>query len=176
MTYLRTLSSPVGELHLASDGESITGLWIEGQKYFAATVGPDTAENSALPVFQQAADWLDAYFAAKPLPPLPPLAPQGSPFRQEVWKLLLEIPHGGTTTYGELAKTLRDRGISAAAQAVGGAVGHNPISILIPCHRVVGSDGSLTGYAGGIHIKQHLLKLEGVDMTSFYVPTRGTAL
>lgn len=110
------------------------------------------------------------------IPALPPLAPQGSPFRQAVWRLLLEIPYGTVTTYGALARTLRGQGISAAAQAVGGAVGHNPISILIPCHRVVGSDGSLTGYAGGVANKQFLLELEGVDMTGLYVPTRGTAL
>ena len=102
--------------------------------------------------------------------------PRGSPFRQAVWRLLLEIPYGTVTTYGALARTLRGQGISAAAQAVGGAVGHNPISILIPCHRVVGSDGSLTGYAGGVANKQFLLELEGVDMTGLYVPTRGTAL
>ena len=107
---------------------------------------------------------------------LPPLRPEGSPFRQAVWRLLLEIPYGTVTTYGALARTLRGQGISAAAQAVGGAVGHNPISILIPCHRVVGSDGSLTGYAGGVANKQFLLELEGVDMTGLYVPTRGTAL
>ena len=96
--------------------------------------------------------------------------------RQAVWRLLLEIPYGQVTTYGALAQILRDRGISAAAQAVGGAVGHNPISILIPCHRVVGADGSLTGYAGGVEKKRFLLALEGVDMTNLYMPKRGTAL
>ena len=126
--------------------------------------------------FREAEAWLKAYFAKAPLPALPPLAPQGSSFRQAVWQLLLEIPYGTVTTYGALAQKLRDRGISAAAQAVGGAVGHNPISILIPCHRVVGSDGSLTGYAGGVAKKQLLLELEGVDMAGLYVPTRGTAL
>ena len=135
-----------------------------------------SVKENDLPVFEQASAWLDAYFAKAPLPALPPLAPQGSPFRQAVWRLLLEIPYGTVTTYGALARTLRGQGISAAAQAVGGAVGHNPISILIPCHRVVGSDGSLTGYAGGVANKQFLLELEGVDMTGLYVPTRGTAL
>ena len=137
---------------------------------------PKCCKGKCLPVFEQASAWLDAYFAKAPLPALPPLAPQGSPFRQAVWRLLLEIPYGTVTTYGALARTLRGQGISAAAQAVGGAVGHNPISILIPCHRVVGSDGSLTGYAGGVANKQFLLELEGVDMTGLYVPTRGTAL
>jgi len=176
MTYLMTMPSPVGMLHLASDGESITGLWIEGQKYFAATLGTDTEENAALPVFRQAKAWLDAYFAKDTLPPLPPLNPKGSAFRQKVWEQLLAIPYGKTVTYGDIAKTLKANGVSAAAQAVGGAVGHNPISILIPCHRVVGSSGSLTGYAGGVHIKQQLLELEETDMTGMFVPTKGTAL
>ena len=117
-----------------------------------------------------------AQAAKQPLPDLPPLAPRGSDFRQAVWRLLLEIPYGQVTTYGVLAQILRNRGISAAAQAVGGAVGHNPISILIPCHRVVGADGSLTGYAGGVEKKRFLLALEGVDMTNLYMPKRGTAL
>lgn len=175
MRFVTTLPSPVGRLTLASDGEAITGLWLEGQKYFGAGLS-DTVQGKNLPVFAAAGAWLKAYFSRAPLPPLPPLSPQGSPFRQAVWRLLLEIPYGTVTTYGALARTLRDRGISAAAQAVGGAVGHNPISILIPCHRVVGSDGSLTGYAGGVANKQFLLELEGVDMTGLYVPTRGTAL
>ena len=117
-------------------------------------------ERDDLPVFRQAAAWLDAYFAKQPLPDLPPLAPRGSDFRQVVWRLLLEIPYGQVTTYGALAQILRDRGISAAAQAVGGAVGHNDISLIIPCHRVVGTNGSLTGYAGGIDKKAALLRLE----------------
>lgn len=170
MTYLTTLPSPVGLLHMASDGDSITGLWLAGQKYFAATVEGDTQELPDLPVFQQAARWLNAYFAGKCPPALPPLAPRGSDFRQAVWKLLLEIPRGQTTTYGALAQKLREHGISAAPQAVGGAVGHNPISILIPCHRVIGSNGSLTGYAGGIAAKRYLLRLEGVDVTGLTAP------
>ena len=176
MTYLMKLPSPVGLLHLASDGESIVGLWIEGQKYFAATIGDDAIEQPARPEFQQAKSWLAAYFAKSPLPALPPLAPKGSEFRQKVWEQLLAIPYGKTVTYGDIAKTLKANGVSAAAQAVGGAVGHNPISILIPCHRVVGSNGSLTGYAGGVHIKKALLELEETDMTDMFVPTKGTAL
>lgn len=176
MTYLMTIPSPVGMLHLASDGEAITGLWIEGQKYFAATLDSDTEEKADLPVFGQAAAWLNAYFAKEMLPSLPPLAPKGSAFRQKVWEQLLAIPYGKTVTYGDIAKKLKANGVSAAAQAVGGAVGHNPISILIPCHRVVGSSGSLTGYAGGVHIKKTLLELEGTDMRGMFVPTKGTAL
>ena len=176
MPFMTTLPSPVGTLTLASDGEALTGLWLEGQKYFGAGL-PDTAVRAAeLPVFQAAEAWLAAYFSKSPLPALPPLAPRGTSFRQAVWQLLREIPYGTVTTYGALAQTLRDRGISAAAQAVGGAVGRNPISILIPCHRCVGSGGSLTGYAGGVARKRFLLELEGADMTGLYVPARGTAL
>lgn len=176
MTYLTQYRSPVGTLHLASNGGAITGLWLEGQKYFAAILDGDTAEQPDLPVFLQTAEWLNAYFERSPLPALPPLAPQGSVFRKAVWKLLQEIPYGHTTTYGELARRLRENGIPAAPQAVGGAVGHNPISILIPCHRVLAADGSLTGYAGGIAAKHYLLELEGVDLTKLYVPKKGTAL
>ena len=175
MRFVTTLPSPVGRLTLASDGEAITGLWLEGQKYFGAGLS-DTVQEKTLPVFAAANAWLEAYFAKALLPPLPPLSPQGSPFRQAVWQLLREIPYGVTTTYGALAQALRARGIAAAPQAVGGAVGHNPISILIPCHRVVGADGSLTGYAGGVEKKRFLLALEGVDLTGLYIPQTGTAL
>ena len=174
MRSVTTLPSPVGTLTLAADGTALTGLWLEGQKYFGAGL-PDTVQEKDLSVFREAEAWLKAYFAKAPLPALPPLAPQGSSFRQAVWRLLLEIPYGTVTTYGALARTLRDRGISAAAQAVGGAVGHNPISIIIPCHRVVGSGGSLTGYAGGIDKKIWLLTHEGISMERFFVPERGTA-
>lgn len=159
--YQTTLPSPVGLLTLASDGTALTGLWIEGQKYFASTLDADAIDAPALPVFLQTAQWLDAYFEKRPLPALPPLAPKGSPFRQAVWQRLMQIPYGETTTYGALAASLRAEGISAAAQAVGGAVGHNPILFLIPCHRVLGADGSLTGYAGGMEVKHRLLVLEG---------------
>lgn len=170
MTYLMKHPSPVGLLYLASDGDAITGLWIEGQTYFASTLEPSTVERPDVPVFRQASNWLDTYFNGEIPPALPPLAPCGSAFRQAVWRLLLEIPRGQTTTYGALAQKLREQGLSASAQAVGGAVGHNPISILIPCHRVVGSGGSLTGYAGGLAAKQYLLKLEGADMKKLSVP------
>ena len=176
MLYTKTIPSPLGPLYLVSDGAAITGLWLEGQKYFAATLIGEPEEHPELPVFLEAEAWLEAYFSRSPLPALPPLTPQGSLFRQAVWKLLLEIPYGETSTYGEITRKLRERGISAAPQAVGGAVGHNPISILIPCHRVVGTNGSLTGYAGGIEKKQFLLELEGIDLTSLCVPKKGTAL
>lgn len=171
-----TYDSPLGTLTLAGSQEALMGLWLPGQKYFASTLPPDADRQDNLPVFRQAASWLDAYFGRQLLPSLPPLAPAGSDFRQAVWQLLLEIPYGETTTYGALAKRLRQRGISAAPQAVGGAVGHNPISILIPCHRCVGADGSLTGYAGGVEKKRFLLELEGADLSHLYLPKRGTAL
>ena len=176
MTYSTRLASPLGPLALASDGEEVTGLWLEGQKYFAAGLAAEPEERPDLPVFRQAAAWLDAYFEERELPPLPPLAPKGSAFRQRVWGLLLGIPFGMTTTYGALSEELRSAGIPASPQAVGGAVGHNPISILIPCHRVVGADGSLTGYAGGVEKKRALLELEGADLSGLYMPKKGTAL
>lgn len=154
--------SPLGELILASDGESLTGLWFSGQKH--APAPPAGPARDDLPVFAQARAWLTAYFQGQDPGPTPPLAPAGTPFQQEVWRLLLAIPYGRTATYQALAGQLaRQRGLtSMSAQAVGGAVGRNPISILIPCHRVVGSDGSLTGYAGGLERKRALLELEGV--------------
>lgn len=174
--YLTQISSPIGAIYLASDGTALTGLWLEGQKYFAATLPPNVTEQANLPIFREASLWLDTYFAGKPSLPLPPLSPMGSSFRQAVWALLLEIPYGAVTTYGLLAQALQSKGIAASAQAVGGAVGHNPISILIPCHRVVGADGSLTGYAGGVEKKRYLLTLEGVDTKKLYTPKKGSAL
>ena len=160
MFYQTSYPSPVGLLILASDGEAITGLWIKDQNYFASTLPEDAPENDSLPVFDQARARLDAYFADDALPSLPPLAPAGTTFRKAVWELLLEIPYGSTTTYGALAAELNSRGYHTSPRAVGGAVGHNPVSILIPCHRVLGADGSLTGYAGGYEAKRFLLELE----------------
>lgn len=177
MTYLCQIPSPVGQLYAASDGENIVGLWIKGQKYFESNLSEET-EAKELPVFQQLKDWLNIYFSGSNPDFLPPLAPQGSAFRQSAWQILLSIPYGELTTYGAIAKQMEAQsgGKHVSAQAVGGAVGHNPISIVIPCHRVVGSTGSLTGYAGGIDKKIHLLKLEGVSMDHLFVPKKGTAL
>ena len=166
--------SPLGTLTLAGSEEALTGLWLPGQKYFAATLPSDALRRDDLPVCRQAVSWLDAYFAGRLLPALPPLAPVGSDFRQAVWQLLLEIPYGQTTTYGALAKRLG--GVRMSAQAVGGAVGHNPISIIVPCHRVVGTSGSLTGYAGGLERKVRLLEIEQTDMHGLFRPKKGTAL
>lgn len=156
MLFLTHYASPLGPILLTADETGLTGLWFEGQKYFPSFLGVDYQEKET-PVLTETARWLDVYFSGKDPDILPPLHPQGSPFRQTVWDILLTIPRGQTMTYGEIARRLGVR----SAQAVGGAVGHNPISILIPCHRVVGSDGSLTGYAGGVERKGRLLQLEG---------------
>lgn len=179
MYYEMKYDSPVGRLTLASDGLNLAGLWMEGQKYFGGTVPGELRLNEELEVFSRAKDWLDRYFnGKKPEPSELPLAPVGGEFRRTVWELLCEIPYGELTTYGQIAREAAKRlqRESMSAQAVGGAVGHNPISIIIPCHRVVGTGGSLTGYAGGLDKKIWLLKHEGVKMDGLTVPARGTAL
>ena len=171
MEYRKCIPSPLGPLTLSSDGEALTGLWFADQLYFGSTLS-SAAVPAEFPLFRKTERWLEQYFAGKCPDFCPPLAPQGTAFRKEVWELLLQIPYGETRTYGELARILADRhGLSRmSAQAVGGAVGHNPIGILIPCHRVVGTGGSLTGYAGGLEKKQQLLTLEGLDMSRFFLP------
>lgn len=179
MNYMTTYPSPLGLLTLAGDGENLVGLWIDGQKYHGKTIFECMTEKDDLPVFDCVKDWLDRYFAEKqPDIAQLPLAPAGSDFRRKVWDILCEIPYGQVITYGDIAKRMAEKmgKKSMSSQAVGGAVGHNPISILIPCHRVVGANGSLTGYAGGIHTKIKLLTLEGVDMSGFFTPAKGTAL
>lgn len=176
LDFVYEYDSPVGPLKIASDGTALVGLWLEGQKYFEATLG-EVELNSELPVFNETRTWLDRYFAGKQPGAIPPVNPRGTAFRQQVWRLLAEIPYGCLVTYGELAHRLEDAtGSRASARAVGGAVGHNPISIILPCHRVVGSGGSLTGYAGGLAKKIALLELEGVDMSKLTIPQKGTAL
>ena len=179
MTYTTVYASGVlGDIALASDGTHLTGLYLAGQKYYFDRVAGPFEGGGGLAVFDQVRSWLDRYFAGmRPDPAELPLAPAGSEFRQRVWDVLLAIPYGQTRTYGSIARQLEETtGRRASAQAVGGAVGHNPISVVIPCHRVVGSDGSLTGYAGGIRSKLWLLGHEGADMTDLFVPVRGTAL
>ena len=152
--------SPVGQLTLVSNGSQLTGLYVDGQRYF-----PDLSmvvKKMDLPLFNDVSRWLDDYFAGKkPSVQSVPLLLQGTAFRMKVWELLQTIPYGETTTYGELARKLNEsEGMKTCARAVGNAVGHNPISIIIPCHRVVGADGGLTGYAGGLDVKRKLLELE----------------
>ena len=179
MYYSTTYPSPVGLLTLASDGNNLVGLWIEGQKYHGNTIPDTMTEKDDIPVFVIVKNWLDRYFADEnPDISELPLAPIGSEFRQNVWNILREIPYGEVVTYGDIAKKMATsvERESMSSQAIGGAVGHNPISIIIPCHRVVGSDGSLTGYAGGIDTKAKLLELEGVSVTALFAPRNGVAL
>ncbi|MBD5101762.1 MAG: methylated-DNA--[protein]-cysteine S-methyltransferase [Subdoligranulum sp.] len=177
MEYTYHYHSPLGGITLASDGEALTGLWFDGQKYFLNTFCKEHEEKN-LPIFEQTDHWLDLYFSGKVPGFTPPLNPKATAFRKAVWDILLTIPYGQTMTYGEIASSLASqRGLAQmSAQAVGGAVGHNPISIIIPCHRVVGSNGSLTGYAAGIERKVQLLTLEKADLSKFFVPSKGTAL
>ena len=177
MIFTQHYDSPPGGILLAADEVGLTGLWFDGQKHFARSLPAERIEKGT-PILSETKRWLDDYFEGKAPTRLPPLHPIGSPFQRDVWSILLEIPYGQTTTYGEIARRLAARrGLPRmSAQAVGGAVGHNEISILIPCHRVVGANGSLTGYAGGIDKKVKLLELEGVDMRAFFVPKKGTAL
>lgn len=177
MTYTDKYDSPLGAITLASDGEALTGLWFDGQKYFGDTL-PSKYEQEKLPIFDETAEWLNIYFSGKNPDFTPQLSFDGSNFRQAVWEILLTIPYGSTVTYGEIAdKIAAQRGLERmSAQAVGGAVGHNSISIIVPCHRVVGTSGSLTGYAGGIGHKIKLLELEKTDMSTFFIPKKGTAL
>ncbi len=177
MTFIQHYDSPLGGILLAADEIGLTGLWFDGQKYFARDLPTERIDRDT-PILSEARHWLDIYFTGKEPDFLPPLHPMGSAFRQSVWEILLRIPYGQTTTYGEIARQLAEKkGLSQmSAQAVGGAVGHNEISIIIPCHRVVGTNGSLTGYAGGIDRKVKLLELEHTDMSGFFVPKKGTAL
>ncbi len=163
MTFTSSYDSPLGTLLLAAEGDALVGLWLDGQKYYAAWLPEDAAEDPSLPALRAAAEWLDAYFAGdKPEAQALIMAPRGSGFQRLVWELLREIPYGETTTYGALAAKAETRlGRKTAARAVGAAVGRNPISILIPCHRVLGASGSLTGYAGGLDKKEWLLRHEG---------------
>ena len=161
MHYINHYRSPLGTILLAADDTGLTGLWFEGQKYFAQGLDKETEEKE-FSVFQTARRWLDVYFSGQAPDFQVPLHFQGTAFQKEVWEILLSIPYGETTTYGAIAKQLAaKRGLPhLSAQAVGSAVGHNKISIIVPCHRVIGADGSLTGYAGGIWRKEKLLALE----------------
>ena len=188
MEYIHHYDSPLGGITMASDGKALTGLWFDGQKYFGNGLDNNIRDES-LPVFDQTDQWLDIYFSGKAPGFTPPLNMKTTPFRKAVWEILLTIPFGKTMTYGEIAdRVAMQNGLSRmsaqavgqavghnglsrmSAQAVGQAVGHNAISLIIPCHRVVGANGSLTGYAGGIDKKAKLLALEQVDMSSLFGP------
>lgn len=165
MLYSSWINSPLGRLFLAANEKQLIGLWMEGQKYFAASIKGEITAKPDLPVFSSVQKWLDDYFSGKkPDISALQLAPSGSEFRKAVWDVLCAIPYGQTATYGEIANIMAAKmnKPSMSSQAVGGAVGHNPISIIIPCHRVLGANGNLTGYAGGISKKMRLLELEGV--------------
>ncbi len=177
MHYTCQYTSPLGDMTLASNGKSLTGLWFNGQKYFADTLPAENLEKN-LPIFEQTASWLDAYFRGEKPDFTPALHMDSSPFRLMVWEILINIPYGTVITYRDIARMIAAKTgqENMSAQAVGGAVGHNPLSVIVPCHRVVGTSGSLTGYAGGINKKIALLSLEKVDMAALFIPEKGTAI
>ena len=170
MQYISHYPSPIGNILLAADEMGLTGLWFEGQKYFALDLDKEHEEKE-IPLFEKVKQWLDIYFSGREPDFTIPIHLTGTEFQNEVWKILCTIPYGHTMTYGEIAKQIAARkGLAhMSAQAIGGAVGHNRISIIVPCHRVVGADGSLTGYAGGIEKKVKLLKLEKANMKQLSV-------
>lgn len=173
--YKTTMDSPLGTITLISDGVNLIGLAIKGQESIDKTLKEKVVENDRLPLFELTKKWLERYFKGQtPKISEIPLAPIGGEFRQTVWQMLCEIPYGEVVTYGDIAKriALKMNKPKMSSQAIGGAVGHNPISIIIPCHRVVGANGNLTGYAGGIDLKIKLLELENVEMTKFYAPSK----
>lgn len=175
MKYINHYQSPIGGLLIAEDGGGLCGLWLDGEKYYAQTLGGDFAEKRTR-TLDETKKWLDTYFKGRKPDFMPKLSMRGSAFRLEVWKILLEIPYGRTTTYGEIARKISARrGGKMSAQAVGGAVGHNEISIIVPCHRVIGSGGNLTGYAGGLDAKTKLLALEGIDVSKLALPRGGAS-
>lgn len=189
MIYKTHYDSPLGGMLLSADDKGLTGVWFDGQKYYArgqtdsepeagAAICNTPCEEELAPLLADAKRWLDIYFAGKEPDFDLPLNPTGTDFQKRVWRILCMIPYGKTMTYGQIAAQIAtERGIARmSAQAVGGAVGHNPLSIIVPCHRVVGTNGSLTGYAGGIDRKIKLLTLEGINMSAFFVPKKGTAL
>lgn len=161
MVYTYHYTSPLGIITLAGNGESLTGLWFDGQKNFSHKLISESIE-SELPIFTQTCNWLDIYFSGRIPDFIPPISLNTTPFRKAVYDILLTIPYRHTMTYGEIANIIaKQNGVERmSARSVGGAVGHNPVSIIIPCHRVVGADGSLNGYAGGLDRKIELLKLE----------------
>ena len=172
MHYLNHYESPLGAMTMASDGEHLTGLWFDGQKYDRSTIDGNAELKPHLPVFTQTAQWLDAYFEGTDPGFTPPISVKGSDFKKMVSSIMLSIPFGATSTYARIAAEVARRmgRKQMSAQAVGGAVGRNPIVLIVPCHRVLASDGSLRGYAGGVDRKEWLLKMEGVNMSGLSTP------
>lgn len=171
---LTTYQSPIGELTLASNGQALVGLWIAKQRYFPETLGQKAITKHDLQIFNRAKTWLDKYFSGQaPDIAMLELAPCGSEFRQLIWQILKDIPYGNVVTYGTIAKQVASimGKSSMSSQVIGGAIAHNPISIITPCHRVIAANGSLTGYAGGIENKAYLLNLEGLDATKLSKPS-----
>ncbi len=177
MQYTSKYQSPLGEIMIAADEKGLTGLWFVGQKYFELYLDKENQEKE-IPVLKDTKKWLDVYFSGKEPNLKLPLHFTGTDFQNEVWEILCTIPYGKTMTYGEIANILAKRkGLKRmSAQAVGGAVGKNGISIIVPCHRVVGTNGSLTGYAGGINKKIALLKIEKGYEEEFFIPKKSTAM
>ncbi|MCM1513525.1 MAG: methylated-DNA--[protein]-cysteine S-methyltransferase [Anaeroplasma bactoclasticum] len=177
MYYINKYDSPIGGITLASNGKELTGLWFDGQKYFANNL-PEHPMEMDLPLFKQTKKWLDIYFSGKTPDFTPPISMENiSPFRKRVWEIMLAIPFGKTSTYEKIAKQIeKESGKKASAQAVGGAVGHNSISLIIPCHRVVGTNGNITGYAGGIDKKLFLLQMESIDISKLFIPKNKTTV
>lgn len=172
--YKTNYTSPLGNITLASDGTNLLGLWFIGQKYYTDTIQEELLENNNLEIFNKTKQWLDEYFMGhNPSIDKLPLAPIGNNFRKRIWQILCDIPYGSVMTYGQIANIIakEQQKEKMSAQAVGNAISHNPISIIIPCHRVVGKNGNLTGYAGGIDKKISLLKLEGIDILNLFKAT-----
>ena len=172
MHYLSHYESPLGAMTMASDGEHLTGLWFDGQNYDRSTISDDAVVQPHLPVFTQTAQWLDTYFEGTDPGFTPPIRVEGSDFKKMVTSIMLSVPFGATSTYARIAAEVARRlgRKQMSAQAVGGAVGHNPITLIVPCHRVLASDGSLRGYAGGVDRKERLLEMEGVNMSGLSTP------
>ena len=177
MQFIAHYHSPLGNILLASDDIGLAGLWFEKQRYYALRLDSEHEEKET-EIIAMTRKWLDIYFSGQEPDFTLPLHITGSPFQKEVSRIMCSIPYGETMTYGEIASRIASgRGIGKmSSRAVGGAVGHNPISIIVPCHRVVGANGNLTGYGGGIERKIKLLETEGVDLSRFYIPKSGTAL
>ncbi len=179
MYYYNDYSTPVGKYRIVSDGNKLLGIWKHGQKYFCPNISDAKPTDSDMQIHKCTVNWLDEYFdGTKPEISSLPIQLSGSTFRKTILSILCEIPYGEVITYGEIAKQAAKKmnARTMSAQAVGSAVGHNPISIVVPCHRVIGSNGSLVGYAGGIATKLELLKHEGVEVSNLFIPHKGTAL